>query len=74
VLHTGTRKLARFGRSMALTIPDFAVRKIGAVKGDTFVVIFDDVTGTVMYQRMYPGMSAPKITFNGVTVESQLLP
>lgn len=74
MLHTGTRKLMKFGRSLALTVPDFACLKMGAQKGDTFVVIFDDVTGTVMYQRLHAGISAPKIIFNGTPVESQLLP
>jgi hypothetical protein len=74
VLHTAQRKLFKSGRSVVVGVPDYVVRKLEATPGDTFYCVFDDETNTLTYVRALRRDSGPRLTVNGVVVESTLMP
>jgi hypothetical protein len=74
VLHTATRKLMAYGRSLVLTLPHYAASKMEATGGDIFVVVFDDERMTVTYQKLFKGHLAPRVAIDGRNVDSELMP
>jgi len=74
MLHTTTRKLMKYGRSLVLTLPNYAALRIEAKPGDLFVVVYDDERRTVTYQRLFSGEQAPRVAIDGINVVSELMP
>lgn len=73
--YTCTRKLMKMSRSsLVLTLPGFVVKKMNAVPGDTFAVVYDDELQTVTYSRVYSGAQAPRLSLNGETIQTELIP
>lgn len=63
----------RYGRSFVLTIPDYAAKDMNIVKGDVFVVIYDDVQRNVTYKRLFNGETGPRIEIDGKVAITQVM-
>jgi hypothetical protein len=74
VVHMAIRKLMKYGRSLVLTVPNFAATKIGTKRGDLFVCTYDDERNTLTFQPYTVNGKLPGLDPKSADVDVVLMP